>query len=71
MNDQQKKQGPEMTTNKPLPKKFPIRPVSQNAYDAILMDEWPSAAAVLDFGIDSPEHLGALQYEFRNGSRDA
>jgi hypothetical protein len=67
MNDQQTKHGPAMTNNKPPPKKFPIRPVSQNAYDAILMDSWPSPAGVLDFGIDSPEHLGALQYEFRTG----
>ena len=67
MNDQQTKNGTAMTTNKPPPKKLPIRPVSKNAYDAILMDSWPSPAGVLDFGIDSPEHLGALQHEFRTG----
>jgi hypothetical protein len=67
MNDQHTKHGPAMTNNKTPPKKLPIRPVSRNAYDAILFDEWPSPAGVIDFGIDSSEHLGALQYEFRNG----
>ena len=57
-----------MTTNKPPPKQpYPVREVSRDAYHAILADEWPSSAGVLDFGIDSPGHLGALQYEFRTG----
>jgi hypothetical protein len=57
-----------MTTNKPPPKQpYPVREVSRDAYHAILADEWPSPAGVVDFGIDSPDHLGALQYEFRTG----
>ena len=57
-----------MTTDKPPPKQpYPVREVSREVYAAILADGWPSPAGVLDFGIDSPEHLGALQYEFRTG----
>jgi len=57
-----------MTTNKPPPKQvYPVREVSRDTYRAILADEWPSPAGVTDFGIDSPEHLGALQYELRTG----
>jgi hypothetical protein len=57
-----------MGTNKPLPpKSYPVREVSRTAYNAILMDEWPSPAGVLDFGIASADHLGALQYEIRTG----
>ncbi len=57
-----------MTTHKPPPKQpYPVREVSRDAYAAILADEWPSAAGVTDFGIESPEHLGALQYELRTG----
>src|SRR5262245_49563188 len=59
---------PAMTTNKPpLRKTYPPRKVTRDAYDAILADEWPSAAGIFDFGIDSSDHLGALQYEFRTG----
>ena len=50
-------------TRKPLP----VREVTRNAYDAIHADEWPSPAGVMDFGIDSRKHLGALRYEFRTG----
>ncbi len=57
-----------MTTHKLPPKQaYPVREVSRDSYRAILADEWPSAAGVTDFGIKSPEHLGALQYEFRAG----
>ena len=35
--------------------------------DSLMLDEWPSPAAVVDFGIDSTEHLGALQYAVRAG----
>jgi hypothetical protein len=58
-----------MTTTKPppSPKTYPVREVTRQAYDAILADSWPSHAGVVDFGIDSPDHLGALQYEFRTG----
>ena len=57
-----------MTTTKPPPKQaYSVREVSRDTYRAILADEWPSPAGVTDFGIDSPEHLGALQYELRTG----
>lgn len=35
--------------------------------DSLVLDEWPSPAAVVDFGIDSAEHLGALQHAVREG----
>ena len=35
--------------------------------DALILDAWPSPATVLDFGIDSAEHLGALQHAVRTG----
>lgn len=34
---------------------------------ALVTDCWPSPATVVDFGIDSGSHLGALQYAARNG----
>ena len=57
-----------MTTRKPPSQQpYPVREVSRDTYAALLADEWPSDAGVADFGIDSPEHLGALQYELRSG----
>jgi hypothetical protein len=48
-------------------KPLPVREVTRNAYDTILANDWPSPAGVMDFGIDSTEHLGALGYEFWTG----
>lgn len=33
----------------------------------LAMDVWPTPAMVVDFGIDTPHHLGALQYAVRGG----
>ncbi len=30
--------------------------------DCLILDVWPSAATIIDWGIDSPDHLGALQH---------
>lgn len=35
--------------------------------DSLVLDGWPNPAAVVDFGIDSTEHLGALQFAVRAG----
>ena len=35
--------------------------------DCLVLDAWPSPATVIDFGIDSPEHLGALQHAVSAG----
>ncbi len=36
-------------------------------YEDLLLDRWPNSAAILDYGIDSSSHLGALQYAVRGG----
>lgn len=45
----------------------PQRPLDDHALaeallDCLVLDVWPSPAAVVDFGIDSTDHLGALQH---------
>lgn len=44
-----------------------VRSVAEDAYESIAMDMWPRMAAVVDFGIDSPQHLGSLQHAIRSG----
>ena len=34
---------------------------------AAASDLWPSLATVVDFGLDTSSHFGALQYEIRHG----
>jgi hypothetical protein len=41
--------------------------MAEGLVDALILDAWPSPATVLDFGIDSAEHLGALQHAVRSG----
>lgn len=41
--------------------------MAENLVDCLVLDAWPSPAVVVDFGIDSPEHLGALQHAVRSG----
>ena len=44
-------------------KKAPtIRDNTRDLYRSLRFDEWPSQATIVDFGIESPAHLGALQY---------
>lgn len=44
-----------------------IRPLTQQLIDASWLDVWPGHATVIDFGIDSDQHLGALQHAIRYG----
>ena len=44
-----------------------IRPVTKNCFDSLMMDQWPRAAAIVDFGLDSVEHYSALQRCIRAG----
>jgi hypothetical protein len=44
-----------------------IRPLTQQLIDCCWLDVWPGNTAVIDFGIDSAEHLGALQHAIRYG----
>ena len=39
-----------------------VRDNTRDLYRALIWDEWPSQATVVDFGIESTAHLGALQY---------
>ncbi len=44
-----------------------VRPVAENLHQALMCDEWPRAAAIVDFGLDSQEHYEALYYPVRKG----
>ena len=44
------------------------RPLAQHVYDCLMMDMWPRAAAQIDWAIDSPRHLGALQAAVKRGA---
>jgi hypothetical protein len=42
-----------------------VRPVTRDLVTSILIDAWPSHAAVVDFGIDSQKHYEALYWPIR------
>jgi len=42
-----------------------VRPVTRSLVMSILVDAWPSPAAVVDFGIDSQKHYEALYHPVR------
>ena len=42
-----------------------VRPVTESVYLCLLLDVWPSPAGVMDFGIKSQSHYGALQHAVR------
>jgi hypothetical protein len=46
-----------------------VRELTQHLIEALAADEWPRAAAIVDFGIDSADHLGALQWAYLSGHR--
>lgn len=43
-----------------------IRPVTQDVFDSLCLDIWPRSAAIVDFGLDSTEHYGALQHAVKH-----
>ena len=45
-----------------------VRPVTQTCFSALMMDVWPSPAAIVDFGIDTQEHYRVLQSCIRSGN---
>jgi hypothetical protein len=45
----------------------PVRPLTEQLIAAVLLDIWPGNAAIIDFGIDSDRHLGALQFAIKFG----
>jgi hypothetical protein len=42
-----------------------IRPLTQQLIECCQLDVWPGRATVIDFGIKTSSHLGALQYAIR------
>jgi hypothetical protein len=48
-----------------------FRNVTVDLIRSLRADTWPGMAAIVDFGIDSPQHLGALQYALARGGRTA
>jgi hypothetical protein len=42
-----------------------VMPVTRELVYSMLTDQWPSPAAVVDFGIDSQKHYAALQAPIR------
>lgn len=49
------------------PQDRPIRPLTKELIECCQLDVWPGMATVVDFGIDSSSHLGALQFAIREG----
>jgi hypothetical protein len=50
-----------------VPDNSQVRPLTEQLITAVLLDAWPGRAAVVDFGIDSAEHLVALQFAIKFG----
>jgi hypothetical protein len=48
-----------------------FRIVTVDLIRCLRADIWPGMAAIVDFGIDTPQHLGALQYALVHGGRTA
>ena len=47
------------------------RPLATHLHESLLLDAWPRAAAVADWGINSADHLGALEAAVRSGASAA
>lgn len=58
---------PYTATAKSIQDDAQIRPLTRELIDCCRLDVWPGYATVVDFGIDSSSHLGALQYAIRDG----
>jgi hypothetical protein len=61
--------GLEDETDAPAPEPGPrrIRDTTRNLVNAVVLDVWPSHPAIVDFGLDTQEHLEALYYPLRHG----
>ena len=44
-----------------------VRDTTRNMIESVMLDTWPRNAAVIDFGLDSPQHYEALYYPLREG----
>jgi hypothetical protein len=45
----------------------PVRDTTRNLVQAVFLDAWPRAGAIVDFGLDSQAHYEALYYGVREG----
>jgi len=43
-----------------------VHRVTENLYHSLMLDVWPGPAAIVDFGINSNSHLGALQHAVKH-----
>ena len=41
---------------------------ADNLYESLMLDVWPGAGAIVDFGLDDIEHYAALQVAIRSGA---
>jgi len=63
MSDSSDKPG----ARQPEPEARPIRDTTRNLIEAIWLDAWPRAGAIVDFGLDSQAHYEAIYYGVREG----
>ena len=54
--------------NRPGQRSLDDLTMAQHLVDCLFRDIWPSDATILDFGIESSRHLGALQYAVYAGA---
>jgi hypothetical protein len=45
----------------------PIRDTTRNLVESLMLDAWPRAGAIVDFGLKSQQHYEALYYPVREG----
>jgi len=45
----------------------PLRDTTRNLVESLMLDVWPRAGAIVDFGLKSQEHYEALYYPVREG----
>lgn len=43
-----------------------VRPLTNHVFECLMLDMWPRPAGKVDFGLDSTEHLGALQHAVKH-----
>lgn len=43
-----------------------VRDLTNHVFMSLMMDTWPRPAGIVDFGLDSTEHLGALQHAIKH-----
>lgn len=44
-----------------------VRPVTERMIQAVMLDIWPPASAICDFGLHTQQHYEAIYYPIREG----